>query len=145
MSNISKAFVCQLITKASLDVSNASNAHMNKIIVVKTLCVNTNLTMNPLYLSNVSKASLFQLITTGSLDMKQGEHGARLGELEAKQHKAGLGEHGVGEEQGAGRQQQSAQTASCCHCPPTTCSRGRTKTSPRPGTGAAILGWRLRR
>ena len=133
MSNISKAFVCQLITKASLDVSNASNAHMNKIIVVKTLCVNTNLTMNPLYLSNVSKASLFQLITTGSLDMKQGEHGARLGE------------HRVGEEQGAGRQQQSAQTASCCHCPPTTCSRGRTKTSPRPGTGAAILGWRLRR
>ena len=51
---------------------------MNKIIVVKTLYVTTNLTKNPLYLSNVSKAFVYQLIikdspqqliTRGSLDV----------------------------------------------------------------------------
>ena len=82
-----------------------------------------------------------------------GEHGARLGKLEAGQvaheaepgeHKAGLGKHGGGEEQGAGRQQQRADGA-LLPLRPGTHSQGHMASVSRPWTGAATQGWRWRK
>ena len=59
---MSKAFMHQLITEGSLDISNMSKAHMTEIIIVKSLYMTTDITKGSMDVSNVSKASMSKII-----------------------------------------------------------------------------------